>query len=134
MKKVSCMLLSVALLGACTHLTKQEQDNLHHLKAQGVTVDRPVGNYETPASPAAAGLLNILPGFGNFYLACGNGADSTHWLYGTLNLLLWPISVVWGVPEAVVDANRINEREMIYYYQYDKHGKEELQKANIAID
>lgn len=59
-------------------------------------------------------------GFGNFYLASGNGADSSHWLYGLLNLLTWPLSILWGVPEAAIDANRINEREMIYYYRYEK--------------
>ncbi len=134
MKKILYLFVCALILTGCTHLTKQEQDTLHQLKSQGVTIDKAVGSYDKPASPATAGLMNLLPGFGNFYLACGNGAESTHWLYGTLNLLLWPISIVWGVPEAVVDANRINEREMIYYYQYDKHGKEELQKANITLD
>lgn len=105
-----------------------------HLKAQGVTVDKPIGNYEKPASVGGAALLNILPGGGNFYLAAGNGADSSHWLYGFLNLLMWPISVVWGIPEAAIDADTINKREMLYYYTYDKYGKEELKSADIKLD
>ena len=65
----------------------------------------------------------MLPGIGNFYLAIGNGGDSSHYLYGTLNLLTWPVSVLWGVPEAIVDANTINQRELVYYYKFDKTGK-----------
>ena len=110
---------AVVLICGCTHLTRQEQNDLQKLKVQGISTERS-GDFASPANPGAAGALNILPGIGNFYLASGNGADSSHWLYGLLNLLTWPISIVWGVPEAVIDANRINEREMIYYYRYDK--------------
>jgi hypothetical protein len=103
------------------------------LKGQGVTVDRPAGSWERPANPAGAGALNLLPGFGNFYLASGNGGDSSHYLYGTINLLFWPISILWGVPEAAIDANNINEREMLYYYKYDAQGKKEAAKAGITL-
>ncbi|MCQ2741453.1 MAG: hypothetical protein MJ210_05000 [Alphaproteobacteria bacterium] len=121
-------------LCSCTTLSRQEQLQLQRLKGQGVTVDKPVGSWERPENPASAGLLNILPGFGNFYLAAGNGGDGSHYLYGTLNLLTWPISILWGIPEAVVDANRINEREMIYYYRFDSQGKKEIEKAKISMD
>ncbi|HCU59148.1 MAG TPA: hypothetical protein DIC64_04115 [Alphaproteobacteria bacterium] len=131
MKKLS--LLFILCLAACTSLTKAEQDQLHLLKSYGITVDKPIGQYEKPAKPAAAGLLNLLPGFGNFYLAAGNGAESNHWLYGAGNLLFWPISILWGVPEAVVDANNINKRELIYYYQYNPIGKQELQRTGIRL-
>ena len=124
MKKLTA-LVGIVLLCSCTHLTKQEQDELHQLKAQGITVEKS-GDFEAPTSAGAAGALNLLPGFGNFYLANGRGADSSHWLYGFLNLLTWPISIIWGVPEAVVDANRINERELIYYYKYDKPKQKEF--------
>ena len=119
---------------ACTTLTKQEQNNLRSLKAQGITVDRPLGSFERPANPGAAGALNLLPGIGNFYLAGGNGGDSSHWLYGCLNLLTWPFSILWGIPEAAVDANRINERELIYYYQYDPLGTKELAAAGKSME
>ncbi len=82
-----CLFLVAICLASCTTLTRQEQNTLRNLKAQGVTVDKPVGSFETPANPGAAGALNLLPGIGNFYLASGNGGDSSHWLYGTLNLL-----------------------------------------------
>ena len=134
MKRIFLMALFVILLVGCTSLTRQEEMQLQHLKAQGVTVDKPVGNYEKPASMMGAGLLNILPGFGNFYLGSGNAAESNHWLYGFLNLLMWPLSVVWAVPEAAIDANNINKREMLYYYTYDKYGKQELKNAGISLD
>lgn len=121
-------------LSACTTLTRQEQNELRNLKAQGVTVDRPAGSFERPASPGGAAALNLLPGIGNFYLASGNGGDSSHWLYGTLNLLTWPISILWGIPEAAIDANRINERELIYYYKYDRQGQKELAKEGKSLE
>ena len=123
MKKIAIAAALSAALSACTSLTYQERNTLRSLQAQGITVDKPLGGWESPASPAGAGLLNILPGFGNFYLASGNGGDSNHYLYGFLNLLTWPISVVWGIPEAAVDANRINERELIYYYTFNPAGQ-----------
>lgn len=121
-------------LSACTTLTKQEQNELRSLKAQGVTVDRPAGSFERPANPGAAGALNLLPGIGNFYLASGNGGDSSHWLYGCLNLITWPFSILWGIPEAAIDANRINERELIYYYKYDRQGQKELAREGKSLE
>ena len=87
-----------------------------------------------PASPLLAGVLNILPGVGNFYLASGNAADSSHWIYGFGNLLLWPMSVIWAVPEAVIDANNINKRDMLDYYRYGNNTElpiNTLQKQKI---
>ncbi len=128
------LLVGTMLLAGCTSLTRQEKMQLQHLKAQGITVDKPLGNYEKPASVAGAAALNLLPGVGNFYLGSGQAAESDHWLYGFLNLLTWPVSIVWGIPEAAIDANAINKREMLYYYQYDKMGKEELRRAGITLE
>ncbi len=120
MKKI---ILAFCLLSACTSLTRHEQTELQKLKSQGITVDTPKGDWERPANPAAAGALNLLPGFGNFYLASGNAGQSEHYLYGFLNLLTWPISIIWGIPEAAIDANNINKRELVYFYNYDEVGK-----------
>lgn len=125
--------IMAACLSACTTLTHQEKNTLYSLKAQGITVEKPAGNWETPASPAGAGALNLLPGFGNFYLASGNGGDSSQYLYGFLNLLTWPISVIWGIPEASIDANRINERELIYFYTFNESGREALAQKGFEI-
>ena len=121
------------LLASCTSLTHQERNTLRSLQAQGITVDKPVGNWEAPASPAETGALNLLPGFGNFYLAAGNAGDSGQYLYGFLNLLTWPISILWGIPEAAIDAGTINERELIYFYTFDESGKIALQNKGWVI-
>ena len=133
MKKFITILSAVSLLSACTSLTHQEHLTLRNLKAQGITVEKPAGNWERPANPAGAGAINLLPGFGNFYLASGNGGDGSHYLYGFLNLITWPISIIWGIPEAAIDANRINERELIYYYTYDESGQAALRTKGLEL-
>lgn len=124
------IILSLILFTACTHLTASEQHSLRELKSQGIDVDHPKSNWQKPANPAAAGSLNLLPGFGNFYLASGNGAQSEHFLYGFLNLLTWPFSIIWGIPEATIDADVINQRELIYYYTYEKKQTPTLQRKH----
>lgn len=127
------ILITLITLAACTNLTRHEHEKLQELKAQGITIDTPKGSWERPASPAAAGVMNLLPGFGNFYLAAGNSGQSEHYLYGFLNLLSWPISVVWGIPEAAIDATNINKRELIYYYTYNEQGKQELKMNHQGL-
>ena len=133
MKKGLLFFCCIMLLSGCTTLTRHEQNQLRELQSQGVTIDNPVGSYEKPASGVAAGLLNLLPGVGNFYLGTGNAAESSHVLYGFGNLLLWPMSIIWAVPEAAFDAENINKREMLYYYTYDDKGKKELKDAKITL-
>ncbi len=132
MKKILLSLIGTSFLISCTHLTYREQENLAILRNNGITIDK-AGYYEAPNSPLAAGLLNILPGFGNFYLAMGEGADSNHYVFGFINLLLWPISPLWAVPEGVIDAQTINKREMIYFYKSDPYGKNELRQKEIIL-
>lgn len=110
--------LALIACTACTSLSFQEQQQLSQLQYQGITVDRAPGGWQRPASPMAAGLLNILPGVGNMYLASGNGADSSHWIYAAGNFLTWPFSILWGVPEAAIDATTINKRDMLNFYKY----------------
>jgi hypothetical protein len=134
MKKTLILATVLMTTVGCTSLTRQEQLELQALKGQGVTVDKPVGSWDRPANPAGAAALNLLPGGGNFYLASGNGGDSSHYLYGTLNLLTWPISIIWGVPEAAADASTINQREMLYYYKFNPLGQSELKKAGVTMN
>ena len=124
MTKILSFLGLCLLLSACQSLTYHEQRELRALEYKGVTVDTPVGEWDKPASPLAAGILNIFPGFGNFYLGNGRAAQSEQNLYGFLNLLTWPLSILWGIPEAAIDANTINKRDLLIYYQYDERGKE----------
>ena len=62
-----------------------------------------------------------------------NGGDGNQYLYGFLNLLTWPISVVWGIPEAGIDANTINQRELIHFYKFEAAGKSALQKRGLEL-
>ena len=66
MKKIAIAAALSAALSACTSLTYQERNTLRSLQAQGITVDKPLGGWESPASPAGAGLLNILPALATF--------------------------------------------------------------------
>ena len=137
MAKLSTVLIStvcVLALAGCTSLSRHEQNQLKQLEAHGITIDTPAGQFEPPAQPGAAAFLNILPGVGNFYLASGRAAQSEHALYGVMNLLFWPLSIIWGMPEAAIDANNINKREMIYYYTYDKQGKKALKERGITLE
>ena len=118
------LILSFLILSiSCTHLNKSEKEDLRELKSYGIRES----DEEKVANPSLAGGLNLLPGIGNFYLASGNGGESAHYIYGTLNLLTWPLSILWGVPQAIIDANTINQKELIYYYKYDKSGKIKLE-------
>ena len=133
MKKLMFFVIGLTILSGCTTLNRQEREQIKELQEQGVTVDRPVGNYEKPASGVTAAALNLLPGIGNFYLGSGNAAESSHIVYGVLNLLTWPLSVLWAVPEAAIDADNINKREMLYYYKYNKQGREALSKSQVTL-
>ena len=112
-QRLLALLVCLSLV-ACSSLSSTEKHRLRELKSEGVRIPR-----ETVKHPAIAGGLNLLPGFGNFYLAIGT-EETEHWLYGFLNLLLWPASIIWAVPEGIIDANNINKRETIYYYTYGR--------------
>lgn len=121
MKKIICC-LCFALCG-CVSLSRTEKVALRELKQYGIK-----DNVETVANPAVAGVLNLLPGIGNFYLGMGDSAETGQCALGVLNFLLWPVSVLWGVPQAIIDANTINKKETVYYYMFSPYGKKELQK------
>ena len=121
MKVLRALIISGCVgLSACTFLTAEERHQVKYLQSKGITVANPQSEWEKPASPILAGFLNVLPGMGNFYLALGDGADRMQFIYGAFNIFMWPWSVVWGVPEAAIDATTINKRELIYHYKYDR--------------
>lgn len=122
MKKITSLMLAV-LLSGCVSLSHQEKVTLRKLQQKGIEANVSANGWEKPASPFLAGFLNVLPGFGNFYLGTGAAADGIQWAYGLGNLLLWPISVVWGVPQAYIDAKTLNERDLVFFYQYAKEEK-----------
>jgi hypothetical protein len=122
MRCIGLLMLSLCLTG-CISLSRSDKDDLRTIKEAGLgTTD------ESVKSVPLAGALNVLPGFGNFYLAFGT-EESEMWLVGFMNLLFWPISIVWGIPEAVIDAGNINKRETIYHYMKTEEGRRILQEA-----
>ncbi|MDR1476820.1 MAG: hypothetical protein LBI17_01680 [Rickettsiales bacterium] len=130
MKKYQYAILSLALAG-CTGLNRADREELAELKSYGITVENPrTKNWEEPKSPAEAALLNLLPGIGNFYLC---GEETSHCTYGALNLLTWPLSVLWAVPDGAISANNINKRALVEFYRYEKKGKAELERLKAEL-
>jgi len=96
------VLVTVVLAAqGCATPTAYERAQYDRLVAQG---NPPIETY----SPVAAGALNVLPGIGDAY----NG----QWGAFVANFLLWPASVLWGIPEAAVTASNQNVRETVYFY------------------
>lgn len=128
-KRALLLVFAVFLLSSCAGLSPWEKARLAELEYQGVKVP-----HEDRKSPVAAGLLNILPGAGNVYLAVGT-EETYEWLSALANALTWPWSIIWGVPEGVIDARVINKRYSIHYYTYGpgavllRHKDEEQRKV-----
>ena len=75
----------------------------------------PPAGFSAPVVETTAAGLNFLPGIGNAYLA-NKGAGGMQWAVGAGNLLLWPISPLWSVPEGHVDARTMNRRALVAYW------------------
>ena len=134
-KPLALLLAALTLtLCSCSTLSYYEQREYKSLEHQGVSLKHPADDYKPPNNAILAGALNILPGFGNFYLAIGHGSDGTHVVYGLVNLLFWPISIVWGVPEAAYDAIQLNKSDMIFHYRYSPEGRKALDEKNIQLE
>ena len=39
-----------------------------------------------------------------------------------------------AVPQGVIDAGTLNEREMLYYYRYNDYGKKALSERGLKLD
>ncbi|MBC8207287.1 MAG: hypothetical protein ISR85_05665 [Kiritimatiellales bacterium] len=112
----------------CASISRSDRQMLRQIESYGLGKTD-----EEIKKPVMAAVLNLLPGIGNFYLATGT-EQGDQWIYGTCNLLLWPISPIWAVPQAAIDAGTINKLETIYYYQYDQIGRQELAAAKARMN
>lgn len=119
MKKAAAAVLCLFLLSSCATLEPMEKGMIKELDARGIAVPR-----EEYKSPQTAGALNLLPGFGNFYLAYGS-RDGDQWILGFVNMALWPVSIAWSVPSAYIDAPVVNKKLTVQYYIFGP-GREEL--------
>ncbi len=122
--KTICALLICCALAACISLPVDTQRKLNQLEAVGIP------ETDMPAKSAgAAGALNILPGFGNFYVAIGTNHNEQLAL-GVVNFLFWPLSVIWAAPQAAIDANTANKLATVRYYFDTEEGKAKFAEAS----
>ena len=120
---------AVLLLTGCASVRPESKTMLQEAREYGLSVDK-----VEEVSPGVAGALNVLPGFGNVYLAFNSDEKTVNWVLFPVNLLTWPFSILWGIPQAAVDANTINMQATADYYMYDKDGKAEFEKAKAKSD
>lgn len=103
--KIIPILLSSTLLFSCVSgLNANQKSKLNDLKNQNE------GHYIQEKKPGAAVALGFLPGGGSFY--------TRHPLVGVLDLLTWPLSILWD------PINGYNGAQEINYYASLKHLKE----------
>lgn len=76
---VAAVSLAVALSGCATSLTSMQKQELRGYQAKGLEVQE--------KNPGAAAAFGLLPGGGSFYT--GNVGT------GVINLLFWPLSILW---------------------------------------
>ena len=130
--KACAVLTLVVMLSGCMSLTQSEKNAVYELKSYGVkTCDVKI------KEPSTAAWLNLLPGVGHFYLACGSDEAPSLVGIGLFNLFTYPLSWFWGIPGAYSDAKVVNKKEQVRYYQYNPVGQEELKalrKKHRAVD
>jgi hypothetical protein len=127
MRALGLIALCVGLLlnSGCVSLSRSEKEDLRVLRDAGFSQTE-----EKVKSAPLAGSLNLFFGAGNFYLATGTD-ESELWLVGFLDLLTWPISILWAIPQGALDAITINKKETVYYYMKTERGRTELQTAIV---
>jgi hypothetical protein len=104
-KIVVVFALSVLLLTGCVHLTQGQMDLYREMVAAG----EPVSGYP---NMAVAGAMSVLPGGGQFY----NGQVGL----GILNVIFWPLSYLWAIPSAILDAKAIRVYRNVERYKSKK--------------
>ena len=104
--------LLVLSLSGCMSLTQSEKNAAYELKSYGVNT----GDVKIK-EPSTAAWLNLLPGVGHFYLACGS-EEKQLWGMAFFNLFTYPLSWFWAIPGAYSDAKVLNQKEQVRFYQY----------------
>lgn len=133
MNKLINGVLSLAVIGSlsgCASMSRNELKTYRDLERLGVERER-------VKSPLTAGVCQIAPGVGNFYLATGTDEDN-QMIPGVVNIvpgwLIWPVGCLWAIPQGVIDANTINKKATVYYYTEDPEGIKEYQKLKSDRD
>jgi len=110
MKKTILTTVMAILLftGCASKITTVQQKELNTFEERGLLVEE--------KSVTAAAWLGLLPGGGSFY--------TRNYLVGTLNLLLWPYSVLWDPFSGYNGAESLNYE--VTKMQVEKSEKKEL--------
>jgi hypothetical protein len=91
-----CLWIAVPLLGllggCATPLNSVQKAELEHYRAENMLIEE--------KNPGLAAGLGLLPGVGSFY--------SRSYGFGVVNLLLWPVSILWDPVSGYDGAEAIN--------------------------
>lgn len=109
MKKLVILLALFSIAGGCASMTPGQRELYLEACAEGESI----ASYP---NTALAGILSILPGGGQFY----NGQVAL----GLVNLLLWPLSYLWAIPSAIIDAGTIRKVRTAEAYLMEKRMRE----------
>lgn len=110
---VPILILLVGLYGCATPLTSGQSQELRAYQGKGLAVEE--------KNVGAAAALGLLPGGGSFY--------TRNYGLGVVNLLFWPISILWDPISGVNGAKAIN-----YYATKEVVNKHEQYDLNQLDD
>lgn len=100
------------LAGCATPLATAQKQELRNYEAKGMLIEE--------KSPAAGAALGLLPGFGSFY--------TRNYGYGVINLLFWPLSILWDPVSGYDGAVSIN------YYATKTAATSAMKKEMTMLD
>lgn len=111
--KISAFILFLSfMVSSCSSLNGHQKRELAEWKANDISVEE--------KAPGTAAALNILPGIGDFY----NGNVGL----GIVNLLTWPLSILWAPVGGASGADEVN-----YYTSKANVEKLESNKKQIKL-
>ncbi len=115
-----CVILSTI---GCVNLRQRDRETLRDIERYDLNpTEIQIKN------AGLAGGLGIISPVCNWYLAYGTH-QTDQILVGFLNLLTWPLSVIWAIPQCAADALTLNKLETIDYYEDDRDGIREFAAA-----
>lgn len=116
MNRLTLGIVVVLFSMGCISLTPDEKQVRESIIDKGYSLANPPKGFVTPVSANKAAGLNALLGIGNFYLA-NHDAGAMQWALGVGNLLLWPFSPIWAIYQGYADAETVNTRELVRYWE-----------------
>lgn len=106
---IAATAFAVLCSGCATGLNSVQKSELDHYQAEGLAVEE--------KNPGLGAALGLLPGGGSFY--------GREYGFGVVNLLFWPVSILWDPVSGYDAARAIN-------YQATKAHVRKLQDQEIS--